>query len=70
MKQTTFVLCNNQRQVEDVLNVINDSNTGVDAILSDLFPDGRRLIEIRYETGVSLIFLGILLGRETDLYND
>lgn len=70
MKQTTFVLCNNQRQIDDMLEVINESNIGIDAELSDLLEGGRRLIEVHYETGTSLILLGILLGRRTDLYND
>lgn len=70
MKQTTYVLCNNEQQVGNVLDVIIGSNVGVDAVVSDSFEDGRRLIEVHYETGVSLILLGILLGRKTSLYND
>lgn len=68
MKQTTFVLCDSLNQANNVLEVIIQSQMRIDAEISEIGENGQRWIKIRYETGADLLILGMLLGRETDLY--
>lgn len=68
MKQTTFVLCDNLRQADNVLEVVIKSRIPIDAEISEICENGQRWIKIGYETGADLLILGMLLGRETDLY--
>lgn len=68
MKQTTFVLCDNIRQADNVLEVIVKSRMSIEAEISEICENGQRWVKIRYETGSDLLILGMLLGRETDLY--
>lgn len=68
MKQAIFVLCNNICQADNVLEVIIKSRMSIDAEISEICENGQRWIKIRYETGSDLLILGMLLGRETDLY--
>lgn len=68
MKQTTFVLCDSLRQANNVLEVITQSQMSIEAEISEISENGQRWIKIRYETGADLLILGMLLGRETDLY--
>lgn len=68
MKQTIFVLCDNLRQADNVLEVIIKSQIPVEAEISEICENGQRWIKLRYETGADLLILGMLLGRKTDLY--
>lgn len=68
MKQTTFVLCDSLSQANNVLEVIIQSQMRIEAEISEISENGQRWIKIRYETGADLLILGMLLGRETDLY--
>lgn len=68
MKQTTFVLCENLRQADNVLEVVIKSRMPIDAEISEICENGQRWVKIKYETGADLLILGMLLGRETDLY--
>ena len=68
MKQTTFVLCDSLNQANNVLEVIIQSQMRIEAEISEIGENGQRWIKIRYETGADLLILGMLLGRETDLY--
>lgn len=69
MKQTTFVLCNDMRQAESVLEVVIKVPLNIEAEISEICEDGKRWIKIYYETGADLLLLGIVLGRKTNLYN-
>lgn len=68
MEQTTYVLCNDIRQADSVLEVIIKSQLGIKAEIVEICENGQRWIRIWYETGSDLLVLGMLLGRETDLY--
>lgn len=70
MKQTTFVLCDNVRQADNVLEVVIKSKLGVEAEISEICENGQRWIKIRYEQGADLLLLGMMLGRKTNLYKD
>lgn len=68
MKQTTFVLCDNLRQADNVLEVIIKSQMDIEAEISEICENGQMWIKIRYESGADLLILGMRLGRKTDLY--
>lgn len=68
MKQTAFVLCNDIRQADSVLEVIIKAQLGITAEISEICENGQRWVKIRYETGADLLLLGMILGRKTDLY--
>lgn len=70
MKEKTLVLCNSQRQADDVLEVVIKSKLGVTAEIVEICENGQRWVQLRYNVPAELLVLGVLLGQKTNLYND
>lgn len=70
MKEKTLVLCNSLQQADNVLEVVIKSGLGVEAEIVEICDNGQRWIQLRYNVSAELLWLGVLLGRKTSLYND